>query len=177
MQPAAKRMAHANKEDNQPIFKALLFHLTLLFTLSHFSFISLSSKFTVNHVAWSPLLSCWVCVACILSMKAKCAKGMQAVAGSSDRITQFCAKEEVFPNLKQTDLDKSNKYHEMKSVQLEQGLVACHSHIHGWGHFTKVDLPKDMMIVEYVGETVCQCIADKHEKCYKMSGIGSCYNC
>ena len=70
MQPAAKRMAHANKEDNQPIFKALLFHLTLLFTLSHFSFISLSSKLTVNHVAWSPSLSCWVCTAFILSMKA-----------------------------------------------------------------------------------------------------------
>ena len=30
MQPADKRMAHANKADNQPIFKALLFHLTCL---------------------------------------------------------------------------------------------------------------------------------------------------
>ena len=62
----------------------------------------------------------------------------------------------------------------MKSVPLEQGLVACPLHIQGWGLFNKVDLPKDTMIVEYEGETVCQCITDKREKCYKMSGIGSC---
>ena len=62
-------------------------------------------------------------------------------------------------------------------MQLEQHLVAHRSHIHSWGLFTMVDSPKDTMIVEYMGETVHQCIADKHEKGYEMSGIGSCYNC
>ena len=89
-------------------------------------------------------------------------------------------KEEVLPNLKQTDPNKvkaDRLSKKRKSVPLEQHLMACCLHIHGWGLFTMVDLPKDTMIVEYMGETVCQCIADKHEKGYETSGIGSCYNC
>ena len=115
MQPAAKRMAHANK-DNQPIFKALLFHLTLLFTLSHYSFISLSSKFTVNHVAWSPcfteLLGVCSIKACILSMKApKCVYPRNAAGCGSKwqkqlHHTNSGPKEEVLPNLKGTDPNK-----------------------------------------------------------------------
>ena len=31
------------------------------------------------------------------------------------------------------------------------------------------------MIVEYMGKTMHQCVADKCEKGYEMSGIGSCY--
>ena len=115
-------------------------------------------------------------------------EGMQAVArsGGSGRITRILvrsAEEEVLPDLKRTDPDKvkadrlsnQKKYREMKSVPLEQRLVARRSHIHGWGLFTKVDLPKDTMIVEYMGETVRQCVADKREKGYETSGIGSCY--
>lgn len=115
-------------------------------------------------------------------------EGMQAVArsGGSGRITRILvrsAEEEVLPDLKKTDPDKlkadkesnQNKYREMKSVPLEHRLAARRSHIHGWGLFAKIDLPKDSMIVEYMGETVRQCIADKRERRYETSGIGSCY--
>jgi histone-lysine N-methyltransferase SETD1 len=115
-------------------------------------------------------------------------EGMQAVAksGGSGHITRIpvrSAEEEVLPDLRKTDPDKvkadrelnQNKYHEMKSVPLEHRLAARRSHIHGWGLFTKVDLPKNSMIVEYMGETVRRCIADKRERGYKTSGISSCY--
>eukprot|EP00538_Stauroneis_constricta_P006064 CAMPEP_0119546822 /NCGR_PEP_ID=MMETSP1352-20130426/1064_1 /TAXON_ID=265584 /ORGANISM="Stauroneis constricta, Strain CCMP1120" /LENGTH=2084 /DNA_ID=CAMNT_0007591549 /DNA_START=81 /DNA_END=6335 /DNA_ORIENTATION=- len=77
-----------------------------------------------------------------------------------------------------TRLDRSvnqKKYRDMKSVPIEQRLVAKRSHIHGWGLFTKVDFPKDSMVVEYMGETVRRCMADKREKAYEVSGEGSCY--
>jgi len=116
-------------------------------------------------------------------------EGMSAIArsGGSGRITRILvrsAEEEVLPDLKRGgDLDKVKadrltnqiKYREMKSAPLEQRLAARRSHIHGWGLFTKVKLSKDAMIVEYMGETVRQCIADKREKGYETSGIGSCY--
>lgn len=44
------------------------------------------------------------------------------------------------------------KYREMKSVPLEDRLVAKRSHIHGWGLFTKKDIRKHQMIIEYMGE-------------------------
>ena len=66
-------------------------------------------------------------------------------------------------------------YQEMKSTPLESRLTAKRSHIHGWGLFTKYDLPKHSMIIEYMGETVRQAVADKRERAYEMSGLGSCY--
>ena len=67
------------------------------------------------------------------------------------------------------------KYRTMKSKPMDQRLVAKRSHIHGWGLFSKLDVPKDGMIVEYMGETIRQCIADQREKQYEVSGEGSCY--
>ena len=67
------------------------------------------------------------------------------------------------------------KYRKMKSIPMGQRLEAKRSHIHGWGLFSKVDVPKDGMIVEYMGETIRQCIADQREKKYEISGEGSCY--
>lgn len=67
------------------------------------------------------------------------------------------------------------KYYRMKSIPIEQRLVARRSHIHGWGLFTKSDIPKDSPVVEYMGETIRQPIADKREKEYELSGEGSCY--
>lgn len=115
-------------------------------------------------------------------------EGMSAVArsGGSGRITRVLvrsAEEEVLPDSKMSDADKQlanrfsnqKKYREMKSVPLEERLAARRSHIHGWGLFTKVDLPKDTMIVEYMGETVRMCVADKREQGYEKAGVGSCY--
>jgi len=67
------------------------------------------------------------------------------------------------------------KYKRMKSVPMEQRLAARRSHIHGWGLFTKIEIAKDDPIVEYMGETIRQPIADKREKAYEISGEGSCY--
>lgn len=67
------------------------------------------------------------------------------------------------------------KYHRMKSVPIDQRLIARRSHIHGWGLFTKADIPKDSPVVEYTGEMIRQPIADKREKQYELSGEGSCY--
>ena len=66
-------------------------------------------------------------------------------------------------------------YREMRAVPIEQRLVPKRSHIHGWGLFTKTDLPKDSMIVEYMGEIIRQSVADQREKAYEVSGEGSCY--
>jgi SET domain len=67
------------------------------------------------------------------------------------------------------------KYHRMKSIPIDQRLVARRSHIHGWGLFTKSDIAKDSPVVEYMGEVIRQPIADKREKDYELSGEGSCY--
>ena len=67
------------------------------------------------------------------------------------------------------------KYREMKSVPMEERLAAKRSHIHGWGLFAKRDYPKNSMIAEYMGEAICQPIADKREKKYEELGMGSCY--
>jgi histone-lysine N-methyltransferase SETD1 len=120
------------------------------------------------------------------------AEGMEAVhvSGGSGRITRALvrsAEEEEVPLLgrKRTDAEEKQikadresnqrKYREMKAIPLEQRLAARRSHIHGWGLFCKVDIPKDSMIIEYMGEVIRQCEADKREKAYEKSGEGSCY--
>jgi hypothetical protein len=118
-------------------------------------------------------------------------EGMQAVtsSGGSGRITRALVRNAETENVgtdapgKKTDPEKlkadrslnQRKYREMHSVPIDHRLVAKRSHIHGWGLFSKIDIPKDGMIVEYMGETIRQCIADKREKQYEISGEGSCY--
>jgi hypothetical protein len=119
------------------------------------------------------------------------AEGMSAVtrSGGSDRITRALVRKAEnedpvdVPGNKKSDADKvkadrsrmQKLYREMKSVPLEQRLVPKRSHIHGWGLFTKIDLPKDSLIVEYMGEIIRQSVADEREKAYEISGEGSCY--
>ena len=82
----------------------------------------------------------------------------------------------VIPTESKNEIDSNQaKYKEMKSVPVDYRLVSKRSHIHGWGLFTKISIPKHAMIIEYVGEVVRQCIADKRERAYEKSGIGSCY--
>jgi len=125
-------------------------------------------------------------------------EGIVAVAksGGSGRITRALvrsADEELFDLVSGVDRSSSGKgdeqlvgetknaekiqamYQEMKSVPMECRLTAKRSHIHGWGLFTKNDLPKHSMIIEYMGETVRQAVADKRERAYEMAGLGSCY--
>jgi [histone H3]-lysine4 N-trimethyltransferase SETD1 len=120
-------------------------------------------------------------------------EGIRAVArsGGSGRITRALvrsAEEETgneigaaFSTKKGDDRSKADgnlvqsKYHQMKSIPIDQRLVARRSHIHGWGLFTKTAISKDSPVVEYMGETIRQPIADKREKEYELSGEGSCY--
>jgi len=66
-------------------------------------------------------------------------------------------------------------YDEMKGEPLEYRVTAKRSHIHGWGLFTKRDFARHSMIIEYMGETIRQIVADKRERAYEMQGLGSCY--
>jgi histone-lysine N-methyltransferase SETD1 len=49
------------------------------------------------------------------------------------------------------------------------------SAIHNWGLYAMENIPKDDMIIEYVGEEVRQQIAELRENRYLKSGIGSSY--
>ncbi|KAJ2904832.1 SET domain-containing protein [Zalerion maritima] len=49
------------------------------------------------------------------------------------------------------------------------------SAIHNWGLFTLENIPKDDMIIEYVGEKVRQQISEIREQRYLKSGLGSSY--
>jgi hypothetical protein len=119
-------------------------------------------------------------------------EGMTAVArsGGSDRITRALVRNvdadiggSELSGGKKQDTEKAKadrsrtalQYRQMKAVPIEQRLVAKRSHIHGWGLFTKVDIPKNSMIVEYMGEIIRRSVADRREKQYEISGEGSCY--
>lgn len=120
-------------------------------------------------------------------------EGIKAIArsGGSGRITRVLVRsvdEEMVDStnsgtVKKGVSDKLNadrninqvKYHQMKSVPIEQRLVARRSHIHGWGLFTKIDIQCHNPIVEYMGEVIRQPIGDIRERAYEVSGEGSCY--
>jgi len=119
-------------------------------------------------------------------------EGITAVtrSGGSDRITRALVRnadndgnEADVRGGKKQDSEKAKadrsrvalKYRQMKAIPIEQRLVAKRSHIHGWGLFTKQEMSKDSMIVEYMGENIRQVVADRREKKYEVSGEGSCY--
>ncbi|KAI3372377.1 hypothetical protein L3Q82_022872, partial [Scortum barcoo] len=49
------------------------------------------------------------------------------------------------------------------------------SHIHEWGLFAMEPIAADEMVIEYVGQTIRQVIADMREQRYEEEGIGSSY--
>lgn len=118
-------------------------------------------------------------------------EGLNAVrkSGGSGRITRALVKnadiqdENLLKTSRKPDEEKletesssfQTKYKEIKSIPMSERLIAKRSHIHGWGLFTNIDIAKNSMVVEYMGETIRQCIADKREREYEKSGIGSCY--
>ena len=118
-------------------------------------------------------------------------EGIKAVArsGGSGRITRALVRsaEEIDATASSTMTKKEEekakadrnlnqiKYRRMKAIPMEQRLVARRSHIHGWGLFSKLEVPKDDPIIEYMGEIIRQPVADIREKAYEVSGEGSCY--
>ncbi|TSO88076.1 Histone-lysine N-methyltransferase SETD1B-A [Bagarius yarrelli] len=49
------------------------------------------------------------------------------------------------------------------------------SRIHDWGLFAEEPIAADEMVIEYVGQSVRQVIADMRERRYEQEGIGSSY--
>ncbi|KAK2840683.1 hypothetical protein Q7C36_012262 [Tachysurus vachellii] len=54
-------------------------------------------------------------------------------------------------------------------------LRFCRSRIHDWGLFAEEPIAADEMVIEYVGQSIRQVIADMREKRYEQEGIGSSY--
>ena len=54
-------------------------------------------------------------------------------------------------------------------------LRFARSPIHDWGLYAMEVIPAGEMVIEYVGETIRQQVADKREKAYERQGIGSSY--
>ncbi|KAJ1301036.1 hypothetical protein OPQ81_003457 [Rhizoctonia solani] len=54
-------------------------------------------------------------------------------------------------------------------------LTFARSPIHDWGLYAAEFIPAGDMVIEYVGEVIRQQVADKREKYYEKTGIGSSY--
>ncbi|CAE6506051.1 unnamed protein product [Rhizoctonia solani] len=54
-------------------------------------------------------------------------------------------------------------------------LTFARSPIHDWGLYAAESIPAGDMVIEYVGEVIRQQVADKREKYYEKTGIGSSY--
>jgi histone-lysine N-methyltransferase SETD1 len=65
------------------------------------------------------------------------------------------------------------KFNQLK--KRKKPVKFARSAIHNWGLYAMENIPKDDMIIEYVGEEVRQQIAEIREKRYLKSGIGSSY--
>ncbi|MBE3047315.1 SET domain-containing protein-lysine N-methyltransferase, partial [Candidatus Bathyarchaeota archaeon] len=65
------------------------------------------------------------------------------------------------------------KFNQLK--KRKKPVKFARSAIHNWGLYSMENIPKDEMIIEYVGERVRQSVADLREARYLVSGIGSSY--
>ena len=67
------------------------------------------------------------------------------------------------------------KYRKLRATPWLSKLFVRRSHIHGYGLYTKFDLPPHEMIVEFMGEVIGNCLGTKREDDYERSGEGSCF--
>ena len=70
-------------------------------------------------------------------------------------------------------LSLSQQYRNMKSAPTRAKVG--HSPIHEWGLYATEVLEAGAMVIEYLGETIRQKVADVRERRYEEDGIGSCY--
>ena len=57
----------------------------------------------------------------------------------------------------------------------KKALKFAKSSIHDWGLFALEPIAQDEMVIEYVGTSLRQSVADLREKQYEAKGIGSSY--
>lgn len=65
------------------------------------------------------------------------------------------------------------KFNQLQSRKKQ--LQFARSPIHDWGLYALERIPKGEMVIEYVGEVIRQQVAEKRERAYERSGIGSSY--
>ena len=83
------------------------------------------------------------------------------------------------------DTRRENEIHRLRYAELSEAylrdpferLQVRRSSIHGGGLFAAANhvFEKDEMIVEYIGQSVRQAVADRRELQYEVEGVGSCY--
>ncbi len=72
-----------------------------------------------------------------------------------------------------TDFHEMFKFNQLKLRK--KPLKFAKSDIHDWGLFALENIGAEEFVIEYVGETIRQSLADNREKCYNKQGIGSSY--
>ncbi|GAA5875662.1 hypothetical protein JCM3774_002574 [Rhodotorula dairenensis] len=79
---------------------------------------------------------------------------------------------ELHKKVTATDTDVL-KFNQLKTRKKQ--LTFARSGIEGYGLFSLEHIPVGDMVIEYVGELIRQTVADRREKAYERSGIGSSY--
>lgn len=74
---------------------------------------------------------------------------------------------------KATDTSDVLKFNQLRTRKKQ--LTFSRSPIHDWGLYAAEAIPAGDMVIEYVGEVIRQQVADKREKYYEKTGIGSSY--
>lgn len=74
---------------------------------------------------------------------------------------------------KTTDTSDVLKFNQLRTRKKQ--LTFARSPIHDWGLYAAEAIPSGDMVIEYVGEVIRQQVADKREKYYEKTGIGSSY--
>lgn len=90
----------------------------------------------------------------------------------ADRLAKRNSAREIDAKMANDDYDKARLNRlSYRTKHLRLG----HSAIHGWGVFSETNVAADDMVIEFVGEVVSQKVAEKREKKYFKSGLGSSY--
>lgn len=106
-----------------------------------------------------------------------------AAAGASSRSTRVESRhlargvEQANKMLTQLGTDSSTdlklKFNQLRTRKKK--LKFSRSPIHDWGLYAMEPISAGEMVIEYVGEVIRQQVADKREKYYERTGIGSSY--
>jgi histone-lysine N-methyltransferase SETD1 len=107
-----------------------------------------------------------------------------APAGVSSRSTRVESRRlaqnveqanKYFTQLSGADADHSLKFSFNQLRTRKKKLKFARSPIHDWGLYAMEAISAGEMVIEYVGEVIRQQVADKREKYYERTGIGSSY--
>ncbi|KAL4453004.1 hypothetical protein ABPG73_004782 [Tetrahymena malaccensis] len=87
-------------------------------------------------------------------------------------------KQDTRQTIREKEIEKKIKAeypNYINSKKRHLNIYAGPSKIHKYGLFAKTYFKQDDIVVEYLGETIRQVLADYREKIYKQRGFGDCY--